>query len=267
VSLGYFPQDHAEAFAGAPPTPLAFLDALAPKEPPSFFRAHLGRVLLSGEAAEKSIRSLSGGEAARLLFAKLAIVRPNVLVLDEPTNHLDIESIHALVEAVNAFEGAVVFVSHDRFFVSEIATRILELTPAGPRDFPGTYAEYLAKLGDDHLDADAVVLKAKSEQKRTGVGSPSAEGGADWAAQKRERNRRKELPAKRDAVLAEIDVLEGQKKAILDGYAEPGFFERTPAAEVARLEAEQAELGARIDARVAEWEALERELADGEKSG
>jgi ATPase subunit of ABC transporter with duplicated ATPase domains len=269
VSLGYFPQDHAEAFAGAATTPLAFLDALAPKEPPSFFRNHLGRVLLSGEAADKSIASLSGGEAARLLFAKIAILRPNVLVLDEPTNHLDIESIHALVEAVNAFEGAVLFVSHDRFFVSAIATRILELTPAGPRDFHGTYSEYLAKLGDDHLDADAVVSKAKSDGKtreaaKVSAARAGAEGGADWAAQKRERNRRKELPARRDAVMAEIDACEAKKKAILDGYAEPGFFERASAEEIGRLEAEQSSLSARIESLLAEWEALERELAEGD---
>ncbi|HVY48218.1 MAG TPA: ABC-F family ATP-binding cassette domain-containing protein [Minicystis sp.] len=261
VALGYFPQDHGEAFVDAPPTPLAFLDALAPKEPPSFFRAHLGRVLLSGEAAEKPIATLSGGEAARLLFAKLAIQRPNVLVLDEPTNHLDIESIQALVDAVRGFEGAALFVSHDRFFVSEVATRILELTPEGPRDFPGTYAEYLDKLGDDHLDADAVVLKSKEGAKsRAATNATTAADGNDWAEQKRARNRKKELPARRDAVLAEIATCEARRKAILDGYAEEGFFERTSAEAVEKLEAEQTALAARIEVLVGEWEALEREI-------
>ena len=107
---------------------------------------------------------LSGGESARLIFALLAVQKPNVLVLDEPTNHLDLEAISALVEALKHYPGTVLFVSHDRWFVSELATRIVEITPEGPRDFPGTYAEYLAKCGDDHLDADAVALRARAER-------------------------------------------------------------------------------------------------------
>jgi ABC-type multidrug transport system ATPase subunit len=223
-------------------------------------RGTLGRVLFSGADVDKSIGSLSGGEAARLLFAKLMVEHPNVLVLDEPTNHLDLESIHALVEALRAFEGTVLFVSHDRFFVSELATRVLELTPSGPRDYPGTYADYLAQLGDDHLDADAVVLKTKTEQRARST--PAAPTGASWEAQKRERNRRAALPARRDKVMADIEAAEAQKTALSARYGEPGFFERTSREELAALEAEQAALGARIDALMAEWEALERELSE-----
>ena len=101
------------------------------------------------------------------------VEKPNVLVLDEPTNHLDLEAIHALVGALQAFEGTVIFVSHDRWFVSELATRILEVTPGGFGDFPGTYDEYLARCGDDHLDAEAVVLKAKAKEGR-GPAPPAA---------------------------------------------------------------------------------------------
>src|SRR6202034_1601504 len=99
--------------------------------------------------------------------------------LDEPTNHLDLEAIHGLIAALRAFEGALVFVSHDRAFVSALATRILEVTENGFRDFPGTYDEYLDKRGDDHLDADAVVLKAK---KRAAAPGP-AKGAAPTKAQ------------------------------------------------------------------------------------
>ena len=120
-------------------------------------------MLFSGDDVGKPIGKLSGGEAARLLFGRIIGERPNVVVLDEPTNHLDLEAIGALVEGLRAFEGTVLFVSHDRWFVSSLATRILELTETGPRDFPGTYAEYLARLGDDHLDADVVLQKAKAE--------------------------------------------------------------------------------------------------------
>src|SRR4029077_12851317 len=96
--------------------------------------------------------------------ALLAVQKPNVLVLDEPTNHLDLEAIHALVEAVKAYTGTIIFVSHDRWFVSALATRVVEITPDGPRDFPGTYPEYLARLGDDHLDSDAVASRARAER-------------------------------------------------------------------------------------------------------
>jgi ATPase subunit of ABC transporter with duplicated ATPase domains len=257
VRTGYFPQDHSEVLDGAAPTPLEFLWAVVPTQTPSYLRGQLGRVLLSGADVDKSIQSLSGGEAARLLFAKLAVERPNVLVLDEPTNHLDLESIHALIEALRNFDGTVVFVSHDRFFVSELATRILELTVTGPRDYPGTYCDYLAQLGDDHLDAETVVLKARADRACT---STDPAGPSSWEAQKRERNRRKDLPARRDKVLAEVEEAESRIQAILDRYVEPDFFARTSKEQLAGYEAEQAALKVRIEALVAEWEAIEREM-------
>jgi energy-coupling factor transporter ATP-binding protein EcfA2 len=193
-----------------------------------------------------------------------------VLVLDEPTNHLDLEAIHALVEAVKAYTGTVIFVSHDRWFVSELATRIVELTAEGPRDFPGTYAEYLARCGDDHLDADAVASKARLERRqgelqqggrKNGGARSGAAVDATWEDQKKQRNRMAQLPKQRDRLLAQIEAAEGRKKAIADLYYDPGFFQRTSLADIDALEKEQAELGPKIDSLVAEWEALERELA------
>ncbi len=262
VRTGYFPQDHREVLDGAKRTPFEFLSDVAPLETPNFIRSHLGKVLLSGTDVDKDVMALSGGESARLLFAKLAVERPNVLILDEPTNHLDIESIRALVTALRAFEGTVIFVSHDRYFVSELATRILELTPSGPRDYPGTYAEYLAQLGDDHLDADAVVLKAKAEQKeRAAQQAPVSQ--THWEEQKRERNRRKDLPLRRDKVIAELESSEARQSAILAMYVEPGFFERTSKEQLAGFEAEKIALEKRIGALMDEWEALEREIGAG----
>src|SRR6185436_11137407 len=110
---GYFPQDHREVLTDGETTPLSILEEACPGESPTFVRGQLGRLL-------------SGGECARLIFALLSVAKPNVLVLDEPTNHLDLEAIHALVEALKQFTGTVIFVSHDRWFVSELATRIIE---------------------------------------------------------------------------------------------------------------------------------------------
>ncbi|AUX24493.1 multidrug ABC transporter ATP-binding protein [Sorangium cellulosum] len=261
VRVGYFAQDHRELLDDAAMTPLSFLWAACPDESPSYVRGQLGRALFSGDDVEKSVGSLSGGEAARLIFCRILVERPNVLVLDEPTNHLDLEAIHGLVEGLKAYEGTVIFVSHDRFFVSELATRILEVTPGGPRDFPGTYEEYLAGCGDDHLDADAVVLKAKREHQKAAPAGSEAAGGS-WEEQKRRRNRQKELPARRDKVLAAIEAAEARKKAIFDLYCSDGFFERTDKAEIAALKAEEEALGPRIDALMAEWEQLEQEIAE-----
>jgi ATPase subunit of ABC transporter with duplicated ATPase domains len=184
VRVGYFPQDHREVLEDADATPLGILEAMCPTESPTYVRSQLGRVLFSGGDVTKRVDLLSGGEAARLIFAVLAVQKPNVLVLDEPTNHLDLEAIHALVEGVKAYAGTVIFVSHDRWFVSQLATRIVEITADGLRDFQGTYAEYLGKLGDDHLDGEAVALKARAERK-----PESARDTASWEEQKKKRNR------------------------------------------------------------------------------
>jgi ATPase subunit of ABC transporter with duplicated ATPase domains len=113
-------------------------------------------LLFSGEAALKPLEALSGGEAARLLMAKLLLLKHNVLILDEPTNHLDIESIEGLIEGLQLFKGTLIFVSHDRHFVDSLANRVLDLLPgeggtgderkaAKIEDFGGTYAEYLER--------------------------------------------------------------------------------------------------------------------------
>jgi ATPase subunit of ABC transporter with duplicated ATPase domains len=259
VRIGYFPQDHREVLDDPETTPLEQLWAKCPAETTTFVRGQLGRALFSGEDVEKKVGKLSGGESARLIFALLAIEQPNVLVFDEPTNHLDLEAIHALVEALKGFPGTVLFVSHDRWFVSELATRIVEITPEGPRDFPGSYAEYLERCGDDHLDADAVVKKTLRAQRETRADAGGDAGGS-WEEQKRRRNRQSKLPALRDKVLARIEAAEARKRAIDEIYCSPGFFERTAKEEIDALETEKTGLGPRIEALMREWEELEREI-------
>jgi ATPase subunit of ABC transporter with duplicated ATPase domains len=256
--VGYFPQDHREVLDDTGTTALALMTDACPGESPSFVRGQLGRALFSGEEVDKKVGTLSGGESARLIFALLAVQRPNVLVLDEPTNHLDLESTQALVEALKEYPGTVIFVSHNRWFVSELATRIIELTPGGPRDFPGSYAEYLERCGDDHLDADAVVLKARRERQQSATPTQAPA----WEEAKKKRNRLAKLPVQRDKVLEQIAAAEARKQAITDLYCTPGFFERTSKDDVAALEKEQSELGPRIEALMSEWEELEREIEE-----
>ncbi len=233
-------------------------------------RGQLGRVLFSGPDVDKAVGLLSGGEAARLVFALLAVQKPNVLVLDEPTNHLDLEAIHALVDAVKAYTGTVLFVSHDRWFVSELATRVVEITSEGPRDFKGTYAEYLAKLGDDHLDGDAVASKARAERKADGApdGGAATKTGGTWEEQKKRRNRSAQLPKLRDKLLAEIEAVRGAQGGDHRHLRRPELLSARDARRDRRAGAGAGGAGARRSSGlVGEWEAIEREIELDQSAG
>jgi ATPase subunit of ABC transporter with duplicated ATPase domains len=257
--VGYFAQDHHDLLADGAAKPLNVIWDVIPQEGTATVRGHLGRMLFSGEDVNKPVSALSGGEAARLVFCRIMVQKPNVLVLDEPTNHLDLEAIEALVESLRAFEGTVLFVSHDRAFVSALATRVLEVTPQGFRDFPGTYEEYLARCGDDHLDAEAVALKEKRD--KSAVAPAEQRPTVSWEEQKRRNNRKKQLPAQRDEVLAEIERAESRKATIAAQWCEPGFYERTDQARVSALEREEQLLVAQITELMEKWESIEAELA------
>ncbi len=140
---GHFAQEHAAEFE----TDMTLFEWIAQWQPPrsdeQLLRATLGRMLFSRDDSEKSVKVVSGGEESRLMFGRLILQKPNVIVMDEPTNHLDMESIEALNLALENYPGTLIFISHDREFVSSLATRIVEMTPAGVVDFTGTYDEYL----------------------------------------------------------------------------------------------------------------------------
>jgi ATPase subunit of ABC transporter with duplicated ATPase domains len=151
VSVGYFAQDHHESLGahGGQQNAFEWLYQFDKNAPQEQIRGIMGRLLFAGEAALKPVSALSGGELARLLVCKLLLQKHNVLVLDEPTNHLDIESIEGLLDGLRLFKGTVIVTSHDRHFVSELATRVLELHKVGDHtditDFGGTYEEFLER--------------------------------------------------------------------------------------------------------------------------
>jgi len=162
---GYVAQDHKEQIGAPRQTLEEWLGRFCPSEGIGFVKGQLAAVLFSGDEGRKRVASLSGGEAARLMFARQSVEQPNVLVLDEPTNHLDLEAIEALAGACRAYEGTLVFVSHDRWFVNQLATRIVEITPEGVQDFSGGYDEYLARAGEDHLDAREGLRRARPSKR------------------------------------------------------------------------------------------------------
>ena len=147
AKIGYYAQDHAADFAEDQPMMDWMTEWRGPSDDDQIVRGTLGRLLFSGDDVKKKVKVLSGGEKGRMLFGKLMLKKPNVLLMDEPTNHMDMEAIESLNTALDLFKGTLIFVSHDREFVSSIATRIIEISEKGVTDYHGTYEEYLRDQG------------------------------------------------------------------------------------------------------------------------
>lgn len=149
ANVGYMPQDPTEDFA-SDKTLTDWIDQWTKEgDDDQAVRSILGRLLFGGEDVKKSVKVLSGGEKGRMMYGKLMLGRHNVMLLDEPTNHMDMESIESLNIALEKYAGTLIFVSHDREFVSSLATRILEVKEDSIVDFQGTYEEYLSSQGID----------------------------------------------------------------------------------------------------------------------
>lgn len=148
VKLGYFAQHAMDLLAGES-TILQWLEERFPKAGQAPLRALAGCFGFSGDDIEKRCRVLSGGEKARLVMAAMLFDPPNFLVLDEPTNHLDLDTKEMLIKALSAYEGTMLFVSHDRRFLSALSNRVLELTPDGIHQYGGGYAEYVERTGQE----------------------------------------------------------------------------------------------------------------------
>ena len=153
VATGYVPQDRSDDFA----TDLTLFDWIRQwqqkTDDEQALRATLGRMLFSKDESRKSVKVISGGEEGRLLFGKMMLLKPNVLLMDEPTNHLDMESIEALNLALENYPGTLIFVSHDREFVASLATRVIEMKVDGVVDFHGGYEDYLRSQGVEQPQA------------------------------------------------------------------------------------------------------------------
>jgi ATPase subunit of ABC transporter with duplicated ATPase domains len=252
---GYFAQDHREQFDDPSKTAEEWIWDYCPGKEVGWLRGSLALMLFSGDETKKRLETLSGGEAARLIFCRLGMESPNVLVLDEPTNHLDLEAIEALVEGLKSYEGTLIFVSHDRWFVGALATRIVEIKPDAIRDYPGTYEEYVHFCGDDHLDADQVILRAKREKK-------------DKAPSKDERNKPRprklskwKLDARQGELLKEVEASEARIGEIDGRFTEPSFYKSVAPGEIRSLEEERARIQNRLESLLEEWEQVEGDLA------
>ena len=263
---GYFAQDHRAEFDARDSTAEQWVWGFCPERDFGYVRGAMGSLLFSGDDGKKPLSALSGGEITRLVFTRLSIERPNVLVLDEPTNHLDLESIEALVKSLRSYAGTLILVSHDRWFVGQLATRVLEIRPDGMTDYPGTYDEYVHACGDDHLDVDHVVLKAKKPNKRKGT-LPRSKPDPRSSERVNPKRTLERLQRRLDTVTERIGTVEVRLHEIDGLFCEPDYFARTPTEQLCARKAERKDLQNELADLMAEWERIEHECAALELSG
>jgi ATP-binding cassette subfamily F protein 3 len=221
-------------------------------------RAALGAMMFSGHDAKKKFGVLSGGERARVRLARLLLAPGNALVLDEPTNHLDVRSKDLLLDALADYPGTVVFVSHDRDFTEQLATRVLRVDGGTITEYPGDYTYYLNKVEDD-LRREAMEEKAAEKKggKSSGKSAAAAEPARDPRDEKKDAEKARRQREKREAeVMARIEVLEARSLAIDADLCLPAVFS-DPAA-MRRLTEEKNAGASELEALYAELESLEK---------
>ena len=203
VSLGYYDQKQAEFESSK--TILNELWDEYPLMKEAEVRTVLGRFLFRGDDVLKIVRDLSGGEKARLQLAKLMLEKNNLLILDEPTNHLDITSKQVLEEALEDYEGTILFVSHDRYFINKIANKVFDITEEGYNIYLGNYDYYLEKR-----EQEKIAKKLKEEK----VVETKVKEVNDYVLGKEEKRRIRKLERMRDELIVQIDELESKIKIV-----------------------------------------------------
>jgi ATP-binding cassette, subfamily F, member 3 len=275
VVMGYYAQDALRAGAAGPGTLdpdrtiLETLWDLVPDRGEAYVRGVAGSFLFSGDDVEKRVGVLSGGERARVALARLLLVPANLLVMDEPTNHLDLDSSEALIEALQAYQGTLLFVSHDRSFLNGLATVIWEVKDGGVVPCPGNLDDWL--YHQRQLEEAAAASGAGgAEAARPGGGGAEPARNADrrrQEAEARNARSRRERPL-RDEIAgleARIAALEAEERETTAALADPALYQDF--ARARPLIERQAAARSELERRYAEWEAAQRrleELREGE---
>ena len=210
-------------------------------------RNRLGAFLFSGDDVKKSVGMLSGGEKARLLLAKLSMENNNFLILDEPTNHLDIDSKEVLENALIDFDGTLLFVSHDRYFINRVATHVLELSESGSTLYLGDYDYYVEKKAE--------VEMAQAEEDLTSNQAKEASPVNDYQAQKESQKEARKLMRQIESLEAEIEELETQSQAISEKMLETNDAEK-----LMELQTELGKISHRQEEAMLEWEELSEQV-------
>ena len=210
-------------------------------------RNRLGAFLFSGDDVKKSVGMLSGGEKARLLLAKLSMENNNFLILDEPTNHLDIDSKEVLENALIDFDGTLLFVSHDRYFINRVATHVLELSENGSILYLGDYDYYVEKKAEVEVSQAEELSTSNQEKEASPVN--------DYQAQKESQKEARKLMRQIENLEAEIETLDNQSQAISEQMLETNDAEK-----LMELQAELDKISHRQEAVMLEWEELSEQV-------
>lgn len=210
-------------------------------------RNRLGAFLFSGDDVKKSVGMLSGGEKARLLLAKLSMENNNFLILDEPTNHLDIDSKEVLENALIDFDGTLLFVSHDRYFINRVATHVLELSENGSTLYLGDYDYYVEKKAEVEAIQTAEASMSNQEKEESPVN--------DYQAQKESQKEARKLMRQIESLEAEIEELETQSQAISEQMLETNDAEK-----LMEFQTELDKISHRQEEAMLEWEELSEQV-------
>ena len=248
VHIGYYDQEHHVLHPDK-----TLFDEISDEYPSltgTQIRNTLAAFLFTGDDVFKLIRDLSGGERGRVSLAKLMLSGSNFLILDEPTNHLDIASKEILEDAVNAYEGTVLYVSHDRYFINRTASRILELSGGQLTGFLGNYDYYLEKKTGDLPNGDLAVKNTVSK-----APAPPSEGMQDWKAQKEQQAKQRKKENDIRKCEEEIAKLEEKDKQLDNEMALPE--NATNVAKLQELTKEKESISARLEELYEKWETLE----------
>ncbi|MBX5484920.1 MAG: ABC-F family ATP-binding cassette domain-containing protein [Myxococcaceae bacterium] len=265
VVMGYYAQHHADTL-DRNATILEEIQALVPDRPQSFARGVLGTFLFSGDDVDKRIGVLSGGERARVALAKLLVRPANLLLMDEPTNHLDLDSSEALIEALRHYEGTLLFVSHNRSFLNQLATDVWEVRDRRVTPFPGNLDDYLYKLSLEQASRDPEVAEAESGQPPVDARPLSDKERRRIEAEARQRLSRIAGPIKKEiarieARIAELERATKEREAQL---ADPALYDDFARARPI-LDAHQADK-AELEALYAQWEDAQTRLQQAESA-
>ena len=221
VAVGYFSQDSAEKICGNQ-TILEYLEEHCPLELIPKMRDMLGAFLFRGDDVFKSINVLSGGEKSRIALLELLLRPVNLLILDEPTNHLDMHSKDVLLDALKDFGGTVIFVSHDRGFIEDLSTKVLELHPGLSREFPGDYKYYMQRLEDEANGlAGGSFSQVQSETARI---QPKSETKLSWEEQKKQDAEKRKLVKEVERLEKEILDAEEKKESLEAEMGRPEVY-------------------------------------------
>ncbi len=248
----YFPQDPRRDMP-LEKSMLEWIRGLDPLLQEEQCRQVLGAMLFSGDTVYQAIGTLSGGETARLQLAKMMILQPNILLFDEPTNHLDMEAIEALLEALEDYPGTVLFVSHNRYFVSKLATRVLELTAQGLRDYRGDYKSYIAQVESDPLQ----VAVSKRE-------SSTADGAAQekYEARRQQKRAKSQLERQRQKAEERCFKLEEQLAQVHERLAVDGFYQTASLKEQQEVLQQKERFEQELNEAMQAWEEIEKMLLE-----